>query len=645
MKCEAMFQPITIKNMTLRNRVMLPGMSTRLCLDGGYVSDDLIAHYAAIARGGCGLVVVEATSVHAPSAPSNFMQICSDEHIPGLKKLTEAVHKEGAKISIQLWQGGFAAWATDPSLLCFVPSDMEFRGAKFTGVSKETIAEVVQAFGAAAKRAYEAGFDSIDFHGGHQYSPAHFLSGAFNKRTDEYGGSLENRARYPLECIRAMRANLPEDFPIGMRVVAQDDFVENGNTLEDTIQFIKWAKEAGVDFVNISRGNKMSAAFRYEVPSMYIPKGFNLDNAAKIKAAVDIPIAGGGRVVDPELAEEYIASGKLDMVFIGRPQICDPEWCNKAKEGRLDDIIRCIACNLGCLDNVQQAGGSKHVTCVRNPFAGHWLDRKLEKTETPKKVVVIGGGMGGMEAAYVLHQRGHQEVLVEAADKLGGRFVLAGRPPHKEDLEKATQSRAEQIQRYGVNVKLGTKADAALLDELKPDAVIVATGASPIALRVPGADGANVHSYEDVLEGKTDFTGETVVIGGGLVGIETAFYLSKRGCHVSIVEMQERIGADISGGQMMDTMIELQVTKVNQVPNAKCVEITKEGVIVETNGEQKLIPGENVVIAVGNKPVNNAWVEDYCKEKGIECKVIGDASSPRRILQAIQEGVDAALAI
>ena len=232
MKCEALFQPITIGSMTIRNRVMLPGITTRLCLDGGFVSDEMIAYYRAIAHGGCGLVVVEATSVHAPSAPKNFLQICSDDHIPGLRKLTDALHEEGARVSIQLWQGGFAAWATDPSLVSVVPSEMDFRGYKMQGASKELIAEVVKAYGEAARRAYEAGFDAVEFHCGHQYSPAHFLSG-FNKRTDEYGGNLENRARYPLECIRAIRANVPSDFPIGMRVVAQDDGIENGNTLDD----------------------------------------------------------------------------------------------------------------------------------------------------------------------------------------------------------------------------------------------------------------------------------------------------------------------------------------------------------------------------------------------------------------------------
>lgn len=644
MRCEALFKPIQIRNMTIRNRVMLPGMTTRLCLDGGYVSDEMIAYYKAIARGGCGLVVVEATSVHMPSAPKNFLRICSDEYIPGLKKLTDAIHEEGACISIQLWQGGFAAWATDPSLVSMVPSDMDFRGYQMKGASKELIAEVVEAYGEAARRAYEAGFDSVEFHCGHQYSPAHFLSG-FNKRTDEYGGTLENRARYPLACIHAMRAKLPEDFPIGMRVVAQDDYIENGTTLDNTITFINWAADAGVDFANISRGNKMTAAFRFEVPSMYTPKGFNLDNAAKIKAGVKIPIAGGGRVVDPEMAEAYVRDGKVDMVFVGRPQICDPQWCVKAKEGRLDDIVRCLSCNHGCLDNVQQAGGSKNVTCVRNPVMGHNLERIIEKTQQPKKVVVIGGGMGGMEAALLLHERGHQEILLEASDHLGGQFLLAGRAPHKEILEQAAVSRANQLKQAGVDIRMNTPATAELLDALAPDEIIVATGGVPIRLPVPGVDGENVYSFADVLDHKTSFTGDTVVIGGGLVGLECAFYLAQRGCKISIVDMLPKIGADISGGQAIDTMINIQMAGFQQVPNAKCVEITADGVVVEIDGEQKLIPGKNVVLANGSRSADHKWIDEYCAKKNIPCHVIGDAVSRRRVSNANEEAVDVARSI
>lgn len=645
MKIEALFKPITIGNMTIRNRVMLPGMTTRLSADG-YVTDEMIAYYQAIAKGGCGLVVVEATSVHSPTAPAAFLKICSDEFIPGLKRLADAIHSEGAKASIQLWQGGFAAVSTDPTLPAVVPNDFDFRGLVMKGASKELIRDAVEAFGEAARRAYEAGFDSVDFHCGHQYSPAHFLSG-FNTRTDEYGGDLAGRARYALECIEAIRKKVPEDFPVGMRVVAQDDGVEGGGTtLEDTITFINWAADAGVDFVNISRGNKMNAAFRWEVPSMYTPKGFNLENAVKIKQGVKIPVAGGGRIVDPELAEEYLADGRLDMVFVGRPQICDPEWCNKAKEGRLDDIVRCLSCNQGCFDNVTTSGeGRTNVTCVRNPVMGHNLERVITKTEDPKKVVVIGGGMGGMEAALVLHQRGHQEVLIEASDHLGGQFVLAGKAPHKEGLEEAAVSRAEQIRRYGVDVRLNTKADEDLLDELKPDAVIVATGGVPIRLPVPGVDGENVHSFVDVLNGKTDFTGDTVVIGGGLVGLECAFYLAARGCRISIVDMLPRIGADISFGQMMDTMINMQIAGFNQVTNATCVEIKPEGVVVDINGEQQLVEGSNVVLANGSKPGDHSWIDKYCEEKGIPFYVIGDAVSRRRVMNAISEGVDAARTI
>lgn len=644
MGCEALFQPITIGGMTLKNRVMLPGMTTRLCRDGGYVSDEMVAYYSSIARGGCGLIVVEATSVHEPTAPRNFLRICGDEYMEGLEKLVKAVHKEGAKISVQLWQGGFCATATDPSLPAVVPCDMEFRGMKLTGASKETLKEVTEAFGKAAERAYQAGFDSVEFHCGHQYSPAHFLCG-LNKRNDEYGGSLENRARYPLACIRAIRGHVPEGFPVGMRVVAQDDYIEDGNTLEDTIAFINMAEEAGVDFVNISRGNKMTAAFRFEVPSMYQPKQFNLDHAARIKSGVHIPVAGGGRIVDPETAAPYVEDGRLDMIFVGRPQICDPEFCNKTKENRLDDLVRCLSCNQGCLDHVQQAGGSKHVTCLRNPFAGHELERKIVKADKPKKVAVIGGGMGGMEAAYVLHLKGHQPVLLEAGESLGGQFLCAGQAPHKEVLAQAAKSRGEQLRKAGIDVRIKTRADEALLNEIRPDAVIVAAGAEPIPLKIPGADGANVCNHAEVLLGQVELTGEVVVIGGGLVGIECAMYLSEKGCQVSIVEMKERIGMDVSGGQMMDIMIGLQTAKINQIPNATCVEITEEGVVIEIAGKQEVVPGKHVVVAVGSTSVDHTWIEDYCKNRGMECKVIGDAVKARRALQAIQEGVDAALAI
>lgn len=644
MGCEALFQPITIGKMTLKNRVMLPGMTTRLCLDGGYVSDEMIAYYSSIARGGCGLIVVEATSVHAPTAPRNFLRICGDEYIEGLKRLADAVHEAGAGISVQLWQGGFCATATDTSLPAVVPCDMEFRGMKLAGASKETLDEVADAFGKAAKRAYEAGFDSVEFHCGHQYSPAHFLCG-LNTREDEYGKSLENRARYPLNCIRAIRENVPEGFPVGMRVVAKDDYIEGGNTVEDTIDFINMAEEAGVDFVNISRGNKMTAAFRFEVPSMYQPKQFNMDYAAQIKQGVQIPVVGGGRIVDPESAAPYVEDGRLDMIFVGRPQICDPEFCNKARDGRLDDLVRCLSCNQGCLDHVQQAGGSQHVTCLRNPFAGHELERKIERTNKPKKVAVIGGGMGGMEAAYVLHLRGHHPVLVEAGEELGGQFICAGQAPHKEILAEAAKSRGEQLRKAGIEVRLKTKADQALLDEIEPDAVIMAAGAKPIHLQIPGADGANVYNHAEVLLGQAELTGDVVVIGGGLVGIECAMYLNERECRVSIVEMKERVGMDVSGGQMMDILIGLQTSKINQVLNAVCIEITESGVVVDLAGEHKVIPCQNVVVAVGSTSVDHTWVEEYCKTHGTECRIIGDAVKARRALQAIQEGVDAALAI
>lgn len=285
------------------------------------------------------------------------------------------------------------------------------------------------------------------------------------------------------------------------------------------------------------------------------------------------------------------------------------------------------------------------MTCLRNPFTGHELERKFDKTQSPKNVVVIGGGMGGMEAAYILHQKGHRAILVEEKDCLGGQFICAGQAPQKEVLAQAARARGEQILRSGMEVRLGVRADAALLEELKPDEVVIAAGASPVKLTIPRIKGENVYSHEQVLMGQTALSGEVAVIGGGLVGIECALYLADKGCQVSVVEMKDRIGADISGGQMMDIMINLQTAGIRQVPGALCKAVTEEGVVAETAQGETLIPGKSVVTAVGSRSVDHTWAEEYCRNQKIPCHIIGDAKEARRALQAIEEAVDTALAI
>ncbi|MFZ3071434.1 MAG: FAD-dependent oxidoreductase [Anaerolineaceae bacterium] len=637
-----LFQPIKIRGLELKNRVVLPAMATHFATLDGKVTGRLINYHAARAKGGNGLNILEATSVHTPSATATFVRICEDEYIPGLKQLTEAIHEAGGKACVQLWQGGLAAAWMDPNAEGVVPSDIEFGGLSLKAASVEKIEECVVAFGEAARRAVEAGFDCVEFHGAHNYSPHMFLSAAFNKRTDEYGGSFEKRARYPLECIRAIRANLPADMPLFMRIDAQDDDLVDGLTIEDVIAFCKLAKEAGVDVVDVSRGNIVSAAAKYEVPPIDLPRGFNVDNAAQIRRETGLITIGVGRINDPDQAEAIIAEGKTDMVAMGRAQIADPEFCNKAQAGRVEDIIRCIGCNQGCYERYMSTV-YPFISCMRNPEVGHEGEGLLKETDTAKKVAVIGGGLAGLEAAICLQARGHKPVLFEASDKLGGQFLLAGAAPRKSEMAEAAVSRGQQAIKAGVDVRLKTKADAKLLDELKPDVVIAATGAVPITLNVPGVDLPHVYNTVDALTCVPLPEGKAVVIGGGLVGLEVAEALAARKYDVTVVEMLDEIGKDIGAGRKISILENVYGSGIKPLVNAKCVEITKNDVVVEIGGEKKRIPADVVVVAVGSKPVSHQWIDEWAALNGVPSYTVGDAVNARRAIDAIHEAYELAI--
>ncbi|MBP3398328.1 MAG: FAD-dependent oxidoreductase, partial [Erysipelotrichaceae bacterium] len=604
-------------------------------------SDQGVKYYAERAKGGCGLITTEAVAVWKPGYVSYMLQISDDSYIPNFKKLTDAIHAAGGKASIQLWQAGMAAMKTPGSVLV-MPSDMPLGpGRMIPGASKETIHAVVKAFGEAAKRAVEAGFDALEYHAAHFYSPHAFLCPATNRREDEYGGSFENRARFLIESIQAIRANMPDDMPLIMRIGALDDDIPNGLTIEDTIRFCKMAKEAGVDVLNISRGNKITKAMRLEVPSLDIPRGFNIENAAKIRKETGMLTIGVGRVNDPDQAEEIIASGKTDMVVIGRAQIADPYFCNKAKEGRKEDILNCVGCNQGCYDNCVYG---KPITCLRNPAVGREEEfDQLKKTETPKKVLVVGGGVAGMEAAYMAHKLGHNVTLAEKTDKLGGQFLLAGKAPRKHEMEAAVNKRAAQIVRDGVQVVLNTVVDEEFLESFKPEVVIASHGASPIMPNIEGADGKNVYNFVEVLEGKAKPEGHTVVVGGGLVGLEVAEYVRSNGNEVTVVEMLDSIAKDVGPGRKTDIMLNVIGAGIKPITDAKCTKITENAVTIETKDGVQEIACDSVIIAVGSKPNCSDWIKGYCENNGIICKVVGDAVQARRALDAVHEAVNAVI--
>lgn len=636
MKFENLLKPIKIRNMELRNRVVFPAMATNLIADGGYMTDQLIDYHAARALGGNGLNITEAASVHTPSAPRNFLCISEDKFIPGLKKFTDAIHEAGGKACVQLWQGGIVAASNGPEVMCVVPSDFQTEAGVVPGASLDTIKEVVKSFGDAARRAAEAGFDCLEFHVAHNYSPHSFLSAAFNKRTDDYGGSLENRARYSLECIEAIRQNIPEDMPLFMRVDAHDDYLEDGLTIEDIIDFCKMAGKAGVDVLDVSRGNVVSAAMKFEVPPIDLPRGFNVENAARIKKETGMITIAVGRINDPQQAEKIIAEQKADMVVIGRGQIADPEFCNKAAAGEEEDIIRCIACNQGCVDRYMSPD-AVHLSCMRNPAVGREKEYVLTKTESPKKVLVAGGGMAGIEAAILLQQRGHHPVLCEESSQLGGQFLLAGAAPRKGEMRDAAISRGKQAEKAGVDIRMSTPITSDLITEIDPDVIVIATGAEPITLNIPGMDLPIVAGFTEVLAGKSEPKGDVIVIGGGLVGLEVAEDIAEKGGKVTVIEMLDEVGKDLGSFRKVCVLENLQTAKISTMVNTKCMEIKEHSILVEKDGLTEEIPCDCVVMAIGSKPRSYEEIKTVCEEKGLPYHIIGDAAQARRAIDAIAE--------
>lgn len=644
MTYQHLFNPIQLKGLELKNRVVFPAMGTGF-LKNGHVTDTFIDYHVARARGGNALNITEAAAVHAPSAPRDFlMRICDDDCNPGLVRFTDAIREAGGKSCVQLWQGGIAAVSGDPEAMCIIPSDMPMGEHTVPGASIETINDVVKAFGEAAKRAVDTGFDCVEFHAAHGYSPHSFLSAAINKRTDEYGGSLENRARYSLECLRAIRKNIPADMPLLMRIVAHDDYLEGGLTIEDMIQFCQMAKEAGVDVLDISRGNALSAGVKFEVPSIDIPRGFNVDNAARIKLETGLPVIAVGRINTASQADAIIAEDKADMVVMGRAQIADPEFCNKAFAGEDEKIVRCIACNQGCVDRFM--GGGQPISCLRNPAVGRERAFELVTTAAPKTVLIAGGGLAGLEAAITLKERGHHPLIVEESDHLGGQFVLAGLAPRKEEMREAAISRAKQALAADVDIRLKTKVTNDLLGELRPDVVIIATGGVPIQLSIPGSDSCHVLNSFDVLLGVSKASGQIAVIGGGLIGLEVAEYLAEKSeNHVTVLEMQDQVGKELGMFRKISVMENLYISGIQTHVNTVVKEIKAASVVVETAGERKEIACDYVVTAVGTVPGNHDEIKTYCDQHKIPYHVIGDAKQARRALDAIAEAAEVARAI
>ncbi|MFP4452322.1 MAG: FAD-dependent oxidoreductase [Desulfobacterales bacterium] len=636
----ALFSPITVRNVEIPNRAVLPPMGTALCEKGGKVNDALLAYIKRQAQGGAGLLISEITAVH-PTAMVAPRQVGAwdDEFIPGLKKLAEAMRSAGGKAALQLHHGGRESAymikkqkAIGPSA---VPSLIYGQAPK--EMTKQDISEIIASFGSAAKRAREAGFDAVEIHGAHGYLLTQFLSAISNHRTDEYGGSFENRARFVIEVIQEVRKAVGDNFPVLLRISAEE-YIKNGYTVDDVISIMPQLKQAGLDVIHASVGTHGSPAGVTSAPPSF-ETGFNVWRAKKIKEAAGIPVIAVGRFNDPRPANQVIANGDADFVAFGRQQLCDPDFLQKAKQNRYEDIRKCIACNQGCIEREMFEG--KSVRCAINPETGQELIYPEKPAKQPKKVWIAGAGPAGLIAAYEAKRLGHEVALFEKEEKAGGNILYACKAPHKEIYGDWIKWQISQTEKAGVDIQTGTQLTADMIEQSAPDAVILAMGGEKIIPRIPGIDLPHVSDAWQILGEKVAAGKNVLVIGGGLVGMETACFLASKKSSVTLAEQLETppVPKYTSHGYTLHKYLRENKCEMHFATTVKS--ISENAVTVEANGETEEIAGfDQVVLAVGMKPRDG--LEQELKKAGIPYSLVGDAKQVRRIMEAVEEGAKAA---
>lgn len=638
-----LFSPIRLKDLVLKNRIVMASMGTNLADPEGFVTDEMISYYAERARGGAGLIMTELVTVDFPlgNGIERQLSIDDDRFIPGLRKLTGEIHRNGSKVFIQLNHAGNRAKAESlrgvaPVSASNIPSSIVKLAPK--PLTSEEISRVIDAFGRAGRRAKGAGFDGIDLHFAHGYLLCQFLSSLTNKRQDKYGGSLENRMRFPLEVFERCRQEAGEDFPISGKVVGHQ-YIEGGITLRETKAFCCSLQQKGIDAIQVSGGDPESAD-HFPVPPMYDKRGCYVKFAASVKRAVNIPIIAVGRVNDVQLANHIVESGKADLVAMGRAFLTDPDFPKKAQEGKIEDIRICIGCNQGCRGRDRKK--DLVVGCVLNPRTGK---EKVEPEITPTKVstniLVVGGGPAGMEAARVAAKRGHKVTLIEQKKKLGGQLRAAARPPGRGEFRNLIDWYWIQMNKLGVKILLGQSATPEVIRNLSPDIVILATGSHPINPEIEGLEKIRVVQATEVLEKRMQIGREVVIIGGGGVGLETADFLATKGKQVKVIEQLPEVGRDLESSTKKVLMSRLARNGVEILASAMVDKVEAGKIFVRSkDGRREIAVDEPLIIATGAEP--NCEPYDSVKKSeemiNLDVYTIGDCASPRQLKEAIYEG-------
>ena len=632
-------QPIEVGGQTFKNRIMFPPLTTGY-EKNGMISEQDMGFYTRLAKGGVGYIVLGDVAPINSFSPTP--KLFDDSQIPAFKALADSVHAYGTKLGVQLFHPEYDVDAINSLFMQKKFDEMRQRLHHdmmfFTDeVSEEMLMAIIDKMCACAVRAQKAGVDVIQIHGDRLNGC--LCSTRMNHRTDKFGGSLENRVRFARMLTRAIRKAVP-DMVIDYKLsIVTPQRGKGGIDEADAVQFAQWLVEDGVDMLHVAQANH-TGNMADTIPPMGVqPYGFFVKIAGDIKKAVNVPVSAVGRIVDAEMAERVIESGMADMVAMGRPLLADPDWGTKIAAGKACDIRRCISCNKGCTDAIQNR---QFLSCVLNAENGYENTRSIQPAAQKKKIAVLGGGPAGLEAARVAALRGHDVTLFEKTTTLGGQLNIACVPPRKEEMRRAAQDLIHAVCNAGVHLCMGQTRTAEQLKDAGFEAVINAVGAHSAAPRIPGIDSVNVADAWKVLAGEQQVYGTVAVIGGGMVGCETAEYLAARGCKVSVIEMMDKIAAGEST-TILPTLLENYKTYgVEQYPSHKVKEFRMDAVVCENkDGAEVTIPCDYIVLAMGAR--SNAFDAAALEAASIPVYSIGDAAGKAAdISNAIRTGYDTA---
>lgn len=639
-----LFSPLTINNCTIPNRLAVTAMVAGMCAPDGTATDQYIAYHETKAKGGWGLIITEdyAVNYNARNIPGTA-GLYSDEQIESHKKLTNAVHKYNSKIFCQMFHAGrqsnhFTNNGVQPMAPSAIPCPVNREIPRELTIPE--IEQFVKDFGACAKRAKEAGFDGVEIHAAHGYLIAEFLSPYANKRTDKYGGCLENRVRFLKEIYEEVRKNVGADFPVIVRFSAVEE-MPGSRDLAESRALAMMFEEWGFDALDVSAsvyGNHINGI----ISSMYSSHAWHADFVSEIKKLVNIPVFTVNRITEPRVAESLLAAGKADMIGMGRQSLADPDYPNKVKNGEYTNIRKCVGCLQECYGGLLKG---RYISCLVNPTCGRELEVDLSTVENPKNVLIIGGGIAGMEAARAASMKGHKVSLYEKQNFLGGQFKSAAYPPCKGDFASYTGWLIKQLKDNDVKIHLNTTVTEDLVKSLAPDSIIIATGGTPLKPNIKGIDNANICTAEDILLGRLQPAEQIVVAGGGEVGIETAAHLGLQERNVTVVEMKNILGEDLIAPLFRNHLTKIMNEfEVKHYTGTKILEFQEDGVLVENEEKGTFkIPAQQIVLALGYKPETSLL--ESLKSLCSDVKIIGGAVKTSNAAIASYEGFFAGMNI